>query len=70
MNRPWPYLGVTDWSGDIRILSVTVREHSCSVRDKRLGQHQAHVTIPLNGEAVITCEYRQDGTDYGLCINK
>ena len=70
MNRPCPYFWVTDGSGDIRILNVPAGEHNSFVRHERLGQQQAHVTVPLNGEAVVTFEFRQDGTDYGLRMNK
>ena len=70
MNRPCPYFWVTDGSGDIRILNVPAGEHNSSVRAKRLGQQQAHVTVPLNGEAAGTFEFRQDGTDYGRRMNK
>jgi hypothetical protein len=70
MNRPCPYFGGTDGSGDIRILNVPADEHNSSVWHERLGQKQAHVTVPLNGETVVTFEFRQDGTDYGLRMNK
>jgi hypothetical protein len=70
MNRPCPYFGVTDGSGYIRILNVPASEHNSSVRHERLGQQQAHATVPLNGEAAVTFEFHQDGTDYGLRMNK
>lgn len=70
MNRPCPYFGETDGSRDIRILNVPADEHNSSVRQERLGQQQAHITVPSNGEAVVIFEFRQDGTDYGLRMNK
>jgi len=70
MNRPCPYLGVTDGSRYIRILNVPAGEHNSSVRHERLGQQRAHVTVPLNGEAAVTFEFHQDGPDYGLRMNK
>ena len=65
-----PYFGVTDERGDTRILDVPAGEHDISVWHERLGQLQAHVTVPSNGEAAVTFEFRQDGTDYGRRMNK
>ena len=65
-----PYFGVTDERGDTRILNVPAGEHDISVWHERLGQLQAHVTVPSNGEAAVTFEFRQDGTDYGRRMNK
>lgn len=65
-----PYFGVTDGLGDTRILNVPAGERDISVWHERLGQLQAHVTVPSNGEAAVTFEFRQDGTDYGRRMNK
>ena len=65
-----PYFGVTDERGGTRILNVPAGEHDISVWHERLGQMRAHVTVPSNGEAAVTFEFRRDGTDYGRGINK
>lgn len=65
-----PYFGVTDERGDTRIMNVPAGEHDISVWHERLGQLQAHVTVPPNGEAAVTFEFRQDGTGYGRPMNK
>jgi plastocyanin len=65
-----PYFGVTDGHGDTRILNVPAGEHNISVWHERLGQLQAHVTVPSNGEAAVTFEFRQDGADGGLPMNR
>jgi|CXWL01.1.fsa_nt_gi plastocyanin len=65
-----PYFSVTDGHGDARILNVPPGEHNISVWHERLGQLQAHVTVPSNGEAVVTFEFRQDGADGGLRMNR
>ena len=65
-----PYFGVTDERGDTRILNVPVGEHDLSVWHESLGQLQAHVTVPPNGEAAATFEFREDGTGHGRRMNK
>jgi plastocyanin len=70
MASEHPYFGVTDGHGDTRILNVPAGEHDISVWHERLGQLQTHVTVPSNGEAVVTFEFRQDGADGGLRMNR
>lgn len=70
MNWPSPYFGVTDGHGVTRIFNVPAGDQDTSVWHDRLGQLQAHVTVPSKGEAVDTFEFRQDGADGGLRINK
>lgn len=65
-----PYFGVTGERGDTRILNVPAGEHDISVWHERLGQLQAHVTVPPNGEVAISFEFHEDGTDHGRRMNK
>lgn len=65
-----PYFGVTGELGDTRILNVPAGEHDISVWHERLGQLQAHVTVPPNGEVAISFEFHEDGTDHGRRMNK
>ncbi len=65
-----PYFGVTDERGDTRILNVPAGEHDISVWHERLGQLQAHVTVPPNGEVTTTFEFHEDGTSHSRRINK
>ena len=65
-----PYFGVTDGHGDTRILNVPAGEHDLSIWHERLGQLHAHVTVPSNGEASVTFEFHQDGTDDGRRMNR
>jgi len=65
-----PYFGVTSERGDTRILNVPAGEHDISVWHERLGQLQAHVTVPPNGEAAVSFEFHEDGTDHGPRMNK
>jgi plastocyanin len=65
-----PYFGVTDERGDTRIQNVPAGEHDISVWHERLGQLQAHVTVPPNGEVAITFKFYEDGTDHGRRMNK
>ena len=64
MNRRCLYLGGIDGPGDIRILNVLAGEHDSSIWHERPGQLQAHATVPLNGDAAVTFECRQYGSDY------
>jgi plastocyanin len=65
-----PYFGVTGERGDTRILNVPAGEHDISVWHERLGQLQAHVTVPPNGEVAVSFEFHEDGTDHGRRMNK
>lgn len=65
-----PYFGVTDERGHTRILNVPAGEHDISVWHEHLGQLQTHVTVPPNGEAAVTFEFPQDGTNHGRRMNK
>lgn len=65
-----PYVGVTDDRGHTRILNVPAGTHDISVWHEHLGQLQAHVTVPPNGEVAATFEFHEDGTDHGRRMNK
>jgi len=65
-----PYFGVTGERGDTRILNVPAGEHDISVWHERLGQLEAHVTVPPNGETAVSFEFHEDGTDHGRSMNK
>jgi len=65
-----PYFGVTDDHGNTRILNVPAGRHDISVWHERLGQLQAHVSVPPNGEATATFEFREDKTGHGRRMNR
>ena len=65
-----PYFGVTDDHGNARILNVPAGQHDISVWHERLGQLQAHVSVPPNGEATARFEFREDGTSHGHRVTR
>jgi plastocyanin len=65
-----PYFGVTDDHGNTKILNVPAGHHDLSVWHERLGRLQAHVSVPPNGEATATFEFREDGTGHGRHMNR
>jgi plastocyanin len=65
-----PYFGVTDDHGNTKILNVPAGHHDISVWHERLGQLRAHVSVPPNGEATATFEFREDGTGHGRHMNR
>lgn len=65
-----PYFGVTDDHGNTKILNVPAGHHDISVWHERLGQLQAHVSVPPNGEATAIFEFREDGTSHGRRMNR
>ncbi len=70
LASPHPYFGVTDDHGNTRILNVPAGRHDISIWHERLGQLQAHVSVPPNGEATATFEYREDGAGHGRGMNR
>ncbi len=65
-----PYFSVTDERGSAKILDVPAGEHDISVWHERLGQLQAHVTVPPNGEATATFEFHEDGAGRSRPMNR
>jgi plastocyanin len=65
-----PYFGVTDDHGNTRILNVPAGHHDISVWHELLGQLQAHVSVPPNGETIATFEFREGGTGHGRHMNR
>jgi plastocyanin len=65
-----PYFGVTDDHGNARILNVPAGQHDISVWHERLGQLQAHVSVPSNREAAARFEFREDGTGHGHRVTR
>ena len=70
LASPHPYFGVTDDHGNTKILNVPAGHHDISVWHERLGQLQAHVSVPPNGEATATFEFREDETGHGRRMNR
>lgn len=50
--------------------TIPAGEHDLYVWHERLDQLRAHATVPSNGTASVTFEFRQDGIDYGRSTNK
>lgn len=65
-----PYFGITDERGHTRIRNVPSGNHEISVWHEQLGPLQAHVTVPANGEVVVTLEYSEDRAPHGDRTNK
>jgi len=65
-----PYFGVTDDHGNTRILNVPPGEHDISVWHEHLGQLQAHVIVPPNGEATATFVFHDDRSNHSRRMNK